>query len=130
LSELVDSRHCLEDNLGKAVDTISMPGGRWNATVCKACIEAGYKELYISEPVLGPHPIPASLSTSIALVGRLVVRRTMTDQTVANYVARRWTTNAKLRAESVVKQLLKHSIGEARYQALWATILRSPNQTT
>jgi peptidoglycan/xylan/chitin deacetylase (PgdA/CDA1 family) len=130
LSELVDSRRCLEDKLGNAVDTISMPGGRWNTAVCAACIGAGYKELYVSEPVLGLHPIPSALSGSIALVGRLVVRRTMADQTVANYVAHHWATNAKLLAESAVKRLLKYSIGEARYQALWAAILRSPHQTT
>jgi peptidoglycan/xylan/chitin deacetylase (PgdA/CDA1 family) len=41
-SELLDSKHFLEDALGKAVETISFPFGNFNERVAQACKDAGF----------------------------------------------------------------------------------------
>ena len=50
--ELNASRKLLEDKLGIAVTTMSLPGGRYNRRVLAACKEAGYTRVYTSEPRL------------------------------------------------------------------------------
>src|SRR5262249_7061549 len=48
--ELDRSRRTLEDRLSAAVDSISMPHGRWDDRVLRACAAAGYQRVYISDP--------------------------------------------------------------------------------
>src|SRR4051794_11074333 len=48
--ELRASKQSLEDNLGNVIEEISVPGGRWNRRVIKACAAAGYRRVYVSHP--------------------------------------------------------------------------------
>jgi len=41
--EVQSSKHFLEDHLGKAIESISFPFGKFNERVVQACREAGYK---------------------------------------------------------------------------------------
>src|SRR5260221_14516941 len=68
--ELRNSRKTLEDRLGIGVDSISVPGGRWNATVLEACAAAGYQHVYTSEPMFKP-----VYEHGVWRHGRLMVRR-------------------------------------------------------
>ncbi len=123
--ELAGSRQRLEDHLGEAVDSISMPGGRWNAAVAAACLSAGYRVLYTSEPGFQPQTI-ADGQRTLTIVGRLIVRRTMSATMVASYIAGSALTAMRLRGEYQLKQALKQTLGDARYQAVWRRWLRTP----
>ena len=70
--ELRASKQSLEDNLGNAVEEISVPGGRWNPRVIHACAAVGYKRIYVSDPW-----IEAEIAAS-EVIGRFMVRRNTT----------------------------------------------------
>lgn len=125
-NELVHSRQRLEDGLGMPVTAISMPGGRWNAAVAAACLAAGYRELYTSEPASTPARIFSAGECTLAIVGRLVVRRTMSLRTLSRYAAGDHLVALQLQAEYAAKQALKLTLGDGRYQAIWRRWLRSP----
>jgi peptidoglycan/xylan/chitin deacetylase (PgdA/CDA1 family) len=48
--ELLQARLVLEDKLGTAITTMSLPGGRVNGRVMAACRKAGYLKVYTSQP--------------------------------------------------------------------------------
>jgi peptidoglycan/xylan/chitin deacetylase (PgdA/CDA1 family) len=57
--ELRGARAKLEDGLGAPVRSLSLPGGRANGRVLRACRETGYTEVFTSEPraeVMDLHP--------------------------------------------------------------------------
>lgn len=126
--ELVRSRETLEDWLGSEVRTLSLPGGRFNTNVLRAAELAGYHELYTSVPSAGSTSSAASSATgkSLAVVGRLVVRRTTPFRTLTGYAMQSPWTMAMLAAEHRGKELLKGAVGDAAYQAAWRRLLRSP----
>ncbi len=128
-AELVRSRKTLEDQLGCVVQSISVPGGRWNAAVASACLAAGYSQLYTSQPGPAPAQDLAEPQGLLTIVGRLIVRRRMALNTLASYAAGNWLATAHLRTEYQAKQALKRLVGDVGYQALWRRLLRSPVQS-
>lgn len=65
--ELRDSKHALEDLLGRAVNLLSFPHGAWNATVVGCARAVGYTRLFGIEPVrLNDGVLPA-------VIGRVAV---------------------------------------------------------
>ena len=54
------------------VEEISVPGGRWNRRVIKACADAGYRQVYVSDPWV------AESMFGTQVIGRFMVRRTTT----------------------------------------------------
>ncbi len=128
-AELSSSRKTLEDRLGCSIRSISAPGGRWNATVARACLAAGYRQLYTSQP--GSASVRSSFEQhepqgQLMIVGRLVVRRRMPLSTVSSYVAGEWLVTTHQRAEYQMKETLKRMLGDAGYQTIWRRLLRSP----
>ena len=67
--ELRASKQSLEDNLGSAVEEISVPGGRWDRRVIHACAAVGYRRVYVSDPW-----IEAEIG-GVEVIGRFMVRR-------------------------------------------------------
>src|SRR6185437_12879132 len=49
-TELGQARLTLEDKLGTAITTMSLPGGRYNRHVLAACEKQGYTQVYTSIP--------------------------------------------------------------------------------
>lgn len=125
-TELVRSRSILEENLGVPVDSISMPGGRWNRQIAAACFDAGYRELYTSDPVAAVVSIPYRDVDARRIIGRLAVRRNMSMTTLEHYISGSSLISARLRCEYQVKQALKNILGDSYYQTLWRRMLRSP----
>jgi peptidoglycan/xylan/chitin deacetylase (PgdA/CDA1 family) len=124
--ELAGSRAALEDRLGQGIYSISMPGGRWNTNVIEACIAAGYRDVYTSEP----NPMETIASTpsgSLTIHGRLVVRRTMSVKLLTDYINRRSFGTAFLRYEYTIKRLLQRGLGDSAYRSLWRSLLRESN---
>src|SRR5688572_21438111 len=67
--EWTESRHCLEDVLGHAVTTGSVPGGYFSKEVGRAAAESGLFLLFNSEPVRSSRAIDGC-----AVAGRFVIR--------------------------------------------------------
>ncbi len=65
--ELRDSKHMLEDLIGRPVRSLSFPHGAWNPTVVKCAHTAGYDRRFGIEPVrLKNEPLPM-------VIGRVAV---------------------------------------------------------
>lgn len=116
-SELSGARAELEDKLGAAITTMSLPGGRYNRRVIAACEEAGYTEVYTSAPQA--EPVPHGL-----LVGRLNVRGDMT----LDWMSRLFLPDGKLLGglgrQYRMKSYAKAVLGDSLYEKLWARLNR------
>jgi hypothetical protein len=122
--ELYRSRDTLQQKLGVPVDSISAPGGRWNLQVAKACVQAGYRSLYTSEPT-GMLRL-TFLDEAIEVQGRLVLRRTMNAEIAGRYIGQERILTARLLLEYRLKHGIKQTLGDHTYQSLWRILLRSP----
>lgn len=113
--ELGGARAELEDRLGAAMTTMSLPGGRYNRRVIAACEEAGYTEVYTSAPQA--EAVPHGL-----LVGRLNIRGDMTP----DWIARLFEPDGKLLRglgrQYRMKAYAKSVLGDALYEKLWARL--------
>ena len=117
--ELKGSKQALEDRLGIAVRSISVPGGRWSGQVIQACKSAGYEHVYTSDPLLRPVP-----KYGIFVHGRMMVRRSSRLQDISKFLAKDNWFWLKLRVRHQLKQSCKRMLGEARYHALWHAMTR------
>jgi len=118
--EILHSKQILEDRLGIAVDSLSAPGGRWNARVLEACARAGYKHVYVSEPWQGPEK-----RNGVQIQGRWLMRRTMDSQQLRRVLNRQGKSFSKLRAQHRVKQIARLMLGEQTYRRLWCWLAAS-----
>lgn len=117
--ELRRSKGTLEDRLGIEVTAISAPGGRWNQRVLRACEEAGYKQLFVSDPWIAKKRVG-----QIDVLGRWMVTRTMDENEIASLLDGRRTSAALLRARNLLKLAARMIIGDRAYQALWRLVAR------
>lgn len=111
--ELVEARQTLEDKLGSAVDTMSLPGGRSDARVLAACREAGYRTVYTSVPKMEEEPLGFT-------VGRLNVRGEMTPEWIASLFEPGSSTLHALARQERWKSAAKALLGDRMYGRLWA----------
>ena len=112
--ELKRSKETLEDQLGSKVDGISMPGGRWNEQIVGACVAAGYRRIFTSDPSNF-----ALSENNIQVMGRWMVTRHMDARRIISLLEARGPALAFLRARHRFKELFKSLIGDRMYQALW-----------
>jgi peptidoglycan/xylan/chitin deacetylase (PgdA/CDA1 family) len=116
-TELGQARLTLEDRLGTAITTMSLPGGRYNRRVLAACEQAGYTEIYTSIPRAESVPLGTT-------VGRLNILGDMKPE----WIARLFEPNGRLldslgqqyRRKKAVKKLL----GDKLYAKLWGLVNR------
>ncbi len=117
--ELRQSKDLLEDRLGVAVNSISMPGGRWNDRVIKACAAAGYRHAYTSDPLFRP-----LCQHGISIHGRMMVRRNTTIAAIEKFLTgERWFWFS-LRSRHALKKSLKSLMGDKAYHSLWSRVSR------
>jgi peptidoglycan/xylan/chitin deacetylase (PgdA/CDA1 family) len=114
--ELRASKQSLEDNLGSAIDEISVPGGRWDMRVIKACAVAGYRRVYVS------HPCVETEIDGIQVIGRFMVRRTTSIIELEKIVAKDPSALRKLRLRSQVRDGLVGVLGDSLYHRLWCRL--------
>ena len=114
--ELRASKQSLEDNLGTAVEEISVPGGRWDRRVLQACAAAGYRRVYVSDPW-----VEAEIG-GIEVVGRFMVRRTTTITELERIVSRDRSALRKLRLRSQLREGLVGVLGDSLYHRLWCRL--------
>jgi peptidoglycan/xylan/chitin deacetylase (PgdA/CDA1 family) len=114
--ELRASKQSLEDNLGSAVEEISVPGGRWNRRVLQACAAAGYRRVYVSDPW-----VETEIS-GMKIIGRFMVRRITTITELEKIVAKDPGTLRKLRLRSQLKEGVVSMLGDSMYHRLWCRL--------
>lgn len=113
--ELTGARQKLEDELGCAVTTMSLPGGRSNTRILNACWEAGYAEVFTSVPRAEPVNRPAR-----ATVGRLNIRGSMTAAWLDQLLQPETGMLRKLERQEQIKSAARTMLGDTLYAKLWA----------
>jgi peptidoglycan/xylan/chitin deacetylase (PgdA/CDA1 family) len=121
-TELLTARLTLEDKLGTAITTLSLPGGRFDQRVLTACKAAGYNHVYTSNP----HTEPAELPF---LIGRLNIRNTTTVETLSQLLDISTGALASLERQDKWKSTLKLTLGDRLYARLWAALNRQEPET-
>ena len=111
--ELTQARLTLEDHLGAAVTTMSLPGGRANRRVLAACRAAGYTRVYTSVPQIENSPIAFT-------VGRLNIRGNMQTAWLAQLFTPSSPQLARLSRAHRLKAATKSILGDRLYAFVWA----------
>jgi Polysaccharide deacetylase len=119
--ELNNSRHALEDNLGSAITTMSLPGGRFNRRVLAACQEAGYTEVFTSIPRAEQFPLGPT-------VGRLNIRGDMSLLWIENLLQLESGILTKLQRQDRMKGAAKSLLGDQLYTKIWALLNRQESE--
>jgi len=121
-TELHDSRLTLEDKLGTAITTMSLPGGRANSRVLAACKDAGYTRVFTSTPKAETTPLGET-------VGRFNVQGNMQPEWIAELLNPNSGVLSGLQRQDRLKQRLKSLLGDKLYARLWALRNRQEPQT-
>ncbi|HLI33949.1 MAG TPA: polysaccharide deacetylase family protein [Terriglobia bacterium] len=116
-NELLRSKQALEEHLGISVDSLSAPGGRWDARVLRVCAKAGYRFLYISNPWLRSRK-----QDGIELRGRLTIQRDLSVEGFARWLAEDGRGFGFSRAQYCAKELLRRLVGDRLYHRLWCRL--------
>jgi hypothetical protein len=111
--ELGGARRALEDGLGAAVTTMSLPGGRYNRRVLAACTAAGYAQVYTSEPRAEVMPLGAT-------VGRLNIRGDAQVEWMERLLDPESGVLQGLERKDRMKAAAKRLLGDTLYARLWA----------
>jgi peptidoglycan/xylan/chitin deacetylase (PgdA/CDA1 family) len=117
--ELVRSKKTLEDRLGLPVASISLPGGRWNAEVLRACANAGYTHVYHSDPWKSNER-----QDNVEFLGRLMVRNTDSVRRLHRLLSRKSADLFRLWVQHQTKEAVKKLLGDDTYQYLWSSVGR------
>jgi peptidoglycan/xylan/chitin deacetylase (PgdA/CDA1 family) len=112
--EVSGSKREIEDRLGIEVDSISVPGGRWNERVASSCADAGYKYFFHSNPWL-----PSSSRSGLRLQGRHMVTGRMDSRQLRELMQIRGARRQYLRARYIAKERFRQMLGDHVYHKLW-----------
>lgn len=115
--ELRGARERLEDGLGAAVTSLSLPGGRANATVMAACKAAGYATVWTSTPRAESLPLGP-------VVGRLNILAGMSDAWLAKLLDPQSGVLRSVQRKDRLKSTGKRLLGDRVYAGLWALLNR------
>ncbi len=116
-NELLRSKRALEDHLGLSVDSLSVPGGRWDTRVVRACARAGYRFLYTSNPWLR-----SAKREGIELRGRLTVQHNLSIASFRQWLDEEGGVFSFSRAQYCAKELLRKLVGDRLYHRLWCRL--------
>lgn len=112
--ELRNSKAMLEDLLGKSVTAMSLPGGRFNADVLRACQQAGYIEVFTSAPRVRDPEKPTFTT------GRLNLRGDTSLEWVEQLLRPETGILTKLQRADKMKSAAKAILGDRLYANLWS----------
>ena len=113
--ELSGARLELEDKLGTQVDTMSLPGGRYDQRVLAACRRAGYSRIYTSLPRTEPAPFGL-------MVGRLNVRTDMKLEWIRSALRPGSRVLLALERQYRLKAAAKRLLGDSIYERIWTLL--------
>jgi peptidoglycan/xylan/chitin deacetylase (PgdA/CDA1 family) len=112
--ELSRSKAELEDRTGMPVDSISVPGGRWNARVLRAAADAGYRRVYTSE-----FWRETAVRQGVLVTGRFMVRSDMSAAQIEKLLSTDVQSLRMMRAKNFVKNAVRRVVGDRLYHRLW-----------
>lgn len=117
-AELADSKHEIEDRIGRAVTVFAPPGGRTTAKLADEAARAGYAALCTSRPgvwhaTAGPWRIP-----------RLAVLSSTSDARFARWIAMDWREVTTQRARHLALTAAKRLLGNQGYERVRLGLLR------
>jgi hypothetical protein len=123
--EWLRSREVLEDILGRAVDTASIPGGYYSVTVARTAGEAGYRHLFTSEPVATPWDVGG-----LHVYGRYSVQQSSSPELVAAMAAGDVGPRLRQLIYWNAKKVLKHAGGTywLRFRKSYLRLRQAPKQ--
>ncbi len=121
-TELRVARLTLEEKLGVAVTSMSLPGGRYNSKVLAACREAGYTHVYTSVPQAERLPLGET-------IGRLNIRGDMTLAGIGDLFAKDSSALAGMTRQYRIKEAGKKLLGDKAYAKLWSLFNRQEKDT-
>jgi len=121
--ELVRPRLVLEDKLGGAITTMSLPGGRANARVLAACRKAGYSRVFTSIPKAQAEPLGE-------IIGRLNVLGEVQPEWLAKVLDPASGMLAALERRQHIKDLAKSLLGDRLYGRVWSMVNRHEPEDT
>jgi peptidoglycan/xylan/chitin deacetylase (PgdA/CDA1 family) len=113
--ELGGARQALEDKLGSAVCSMSLPGGRYNRRVLAACQAAGYTEIFTSVP--RAESLPHGL-----LHGRVNVRAGMGPAAIQQLLKPDGEALTKMERLYHLKEAARSLLGDRLYARVWALV--------
>jgi peptidoglycan/xylan/chitin deacetylase (PgdA/CDA1 family) len=114
-NEVRGSKEMIEDRLGDPVSSLSVPHGRWNSRVVKACEEAGYRQLYTSNPWISRRD-----EGRLEVIGRLVVVQSMNVEQLLHWLTMGSTEAALHRAKQNLKDSVRYLLGDRLYYRMWS----------
>ena len=117
--ELKRSKHELEDHLGRSVDAISMPGGRFNRRVIESCSASGYRRVFLSNPWRLPGE-----EQGMIVAGRWMVNRQMGPAQLEKMAHGKGMGLRFLYAKHLLKESAKNLLGDRAYHSLWSILSR------
>jgi peptidoglycan/xylan/chitin deacetylase (PgdA/CDA1 family) len=120
-TELGGARQALEDKLGAAVTTMSLPGGRGDRRVLAACAAAGYAQVFTSAPRAEAVPLRAT-------VGRVNLRGDAQVEWLARLLDPASGVLAGLERQDRMKAAAKRVLGDRLYARLWAMANRQEEE--
>ena len=125
LEELRRSKSELEGRLGQLVDSISVPGGRWNVRVLRRAAETGYRSVYISDFWRKP-----AQEEGVRVLGRFMMQNTMTLPQLERWLAADVNSMRLLRAKGHLKDAARALVGDRLYHRLWCWLAVSGSEQT
>lgn len=112
--ELRGARQRLEDGLGSAVTSMSLPGGRANARVYGACTAAGYEQVFTSTPRA------EEMAAGPKRIGRLNLHAGTSTSWLEAVLKPETGALARLQRTDRIKSLAKGVLGDSVYNRVWA----------
>jgi len=118
--ELGRSKAELEHRMGAPVNSISVPGGRWNARVLRAAADAGYQRVYTSE-----FWRKAEVRQGVLVTGRLMIRNDMSAAQIEKWLSTDVRSLQLMRAKNFAKNAVRLVVGDRLYHKLWCWLALS-----
>jgi peptidoglycan/xylan/chitin deacetylase (PgdA/CDA1 family) len=114
-NEIRGSKKTIEDRLGAPVRALSAPHGRWDGRVATACEEAGYQELYTSNPWVSRRN-----RGSFEVLGRLVVVQSLDAGQLLHWLTMGSAEAALHRLKQNLKDSARYLLGDKLYYRMWS----------
>ena len=111
--ELDESKKKLEDILGKPVQSISMPGGRYNNSVIELARQINYLALFCSNPYY------FKKLDGISIIGRCMIKCAYDESNFYEIIRSIKIDRQKAQLLYYLKYFLKKSLGKRIYYLLW-----------
>jgi len=117
--ELSYSRRLIQDSLGAPVDAISIPNGRWDQRVVRACVAAGYRRIFTSDSWRDEEE-----QGGVRIFGRTNVAQSMTAPALKRLL-RRGAWKMLHDAAARGKNRLRQAVGDRAYHRIWRIVSRA-----